>query len=120
MNTSYVQLAVARDLLVGIAPFAVGLVVVVALILAVAYGIRLRSRGDSRPSGPVPPHPDEPVVYESGRREPDEIPRDGGRLLPHELKEYGNTGSRPAEDDEAPKWSEGSSGGFGSGGPGRT
>lgn len=111
----------ARDLLVGIAPLVAGLLIVLALIGAVWYGIRLRSRGDQRPSGPDAPRPKEPTVYERSHRVPDEVPRNGERRRPYDLKDY-DSDTHPDEhaDEQPPKWDEGSSGGFGSGGPGRT
>jgi len=114
-------LAAVRDLLVGIAPFVVGLLIVLALIGAVWYGIRLRARGDQRPSGPEAPHPKEPQEYERSHRVPDEVPHNGVRRMPYDFKDY-DSDTHPEEhaDEEPPKWDEGSSGAFGSGGPGRT
>jgi len=109
-----------RDLLVGIAPFAIGLVLVVGLIVAVSYGIRIRQRGEQRPSSPGAPGPDEPQEYETTHRVPDEVPHDGERRMPYELNDY-DSDSHPGEHEQPqPKWDEGSSGSFGSGGPGRT
>ncbi|MGW7351742.1 DUF6479 family protein [Streptomyces sp. Z26] len=117
MNASatLVPLAVNRDYLVGIAPLVIGIVIVVGLILAVRQGMRLRQSGDMRPSSPSPtPAPAEPVVSEESRLRPDEMPRDGRRRLPHEVRDQGVTGS----DDQSPPppWREGGSGSFGSGG----
>ncbi|MGW8374579.1 DUF6479 family protein [Streptomyces sp. ODS28] len=105
-----------HQLLVGIAPFVVGLVVVAALILAVVYGMRLRDRGDMRSSEPGGPAPEEPVGDQQERWDSEEVPRDGVRRYPSEL---GSVGHRK-DTDEPPRWNEGSSGGFGSGGPGHT
>lgn len=109
-----------RDLLIGIAPFVIGLIVVVALIAAVWYGMRLRARGDQRPSGPETPHPKDPVEYETRHREGDEVPHDGRRRMPYEFKDYdSDTHQEEHGDQPPPTWDENSSGGFGSGGPGR-
>lgn len=51
-------------------------------------------------------------------REPDEIPRSDHRLTPHELPNHGNSPTRTGSAKERRRWSEGSSGSFGSGGPG--
>ncbi|MEU3461206.1 DUF6479 family protein [Streptomyces sp. NPDC006733] len=48
------DLAVPHDVLVGIAPAALGVVMVAALIAAVAYGRRLRRRQPPPPTGPQP------------------------------------------------------------------
>jgi uncharacterized protein DUF6479 len=112
--------AEGHDLLVGIGPFIAGLVVVVGLIAAVAYGIRIRARGDMRPSGPGEQGPETPQEYETRHRVPDEVPHDGERRMPYEFHDY-DSDSHPGEHEEPPrKWDEGSSGAFGSGGPGHT
>ena len=113
-------LAANRDLLVGIAPLVAGLVVVAGLILAVSYGIRIRKSGDQRPSSPGERGPDEPQEYETTHRVPDEVPHDGERRMPYEFDDF-DSDSHPGEHEQPPpKWEEGSSGAFGSGGPGRT
>ncbi|WP_181768261.1 DUF6479 family protein [Streptomyces albidus (ex Kaewkla and Franco 2022)] len=113
-------LADNRDLLVGIAPLVAGIVVVVGLIMAVSYGIRIRKRGDQRPSSPGERGPDEPKGYETTHRVPDEVPHDGERRMPYDFKDF-DSDSHPGEHEQPPpKWDEGSSGSFGSGGPGRT
>ncbi|MGR8009161.1 DUF6479 family protein [Streptomyces hypolithicus] len=119
----------ASDLVIGIGPFVAGLIVTAALITAVWLGIRVRRRE------PAPPRPDEhphrptgsgpPEVLE--HREPDEMPRDGGRLTPHELHHSGNASGRaktdsegdPEDPEKREPWSGNSGGAFGSGGPGR-
>ncbi|MEU6673973.1 DUF6479 family protein [Streptomyces sp. NPDC046925] len=99
----------------------VGLVVVGVLLAAFFWGRRVRSRE------PAPPRPDEqPKMPEGGPvgevqefREPNEVPRDGGRLLPTELDgNYGtpSTHRSPSQDPEDHKKPGGGS--FGSGGPG--
>lgn len=113
-------LAASRDLLVGIAPLIAGIVVVAGLIAAVAYGIRIRARGDQRPSSEGGKGPMAPQEYETRHRVPDEVPRDGERRMPYEFNDY-DSDSHPGEHERPPrKWDEGSSGGFGSGGPGHT
>ncbi|QPP08474.1 hypothetical protein G4Z16_21050 [Streptomyces bathyalis] len=119
-NQPLTVLAAEHDLLVGIAPLIVGLVVVVGLIVAVAYGIRIRARGDQRPSSPGERGPETPQDYETRHRVPDEVPRDGERRMPYDFKDY-DSDSHPGEHEGPPrKWDPGSSGSFGSGGPGHT
>jgi hypothetical protein len=113
------QPAVIQDHLVGIAPLVVGIVVVGLLIAAVTLGFRRREK-DPRPDrehpqpragawqtrqehdrgAPAdhgPGHQEgQRHDYESQRREPDPIPRDGMRHLPHALKGFGNEGTREA------------------------
>jgi hypothetical protein len=117
-ETLPVLVAAERDLLVGIAPFIAGLVIVIGLIAAVAYGIRIRARGDQRPSSPGEKGPNSPQEYETRHRVPDEVPHDGERRMPYDFKDY-DSDSHPGEHEQPrPKWDEGSSGGFGSGGLG--
>ncbi|GAA3044179.1 DUF6479 family protein [Streptomyces glomeratus] len=114
------NLAVTHGLLVGIGPFVAGLAVVALLIGAFRMGARVRRRE------PAPPRPEEqPRLPEGGpvrrvreNREPDEVPRSRRRLTPQELKAHGNLGSRTSASAERPRWDGGSSGAFGSGGPG--
>jgi hypothetical protein len=113
------HLAVIQDHLVGIAPLVVGIVVVGVLIAAVTLGLRRREK-DPRPDqnhpqpragawqtrqehewgAPAdhgPGHQEgERHDYETQLREPDPIPRDGIRRLPHALKGFGNEGTREA------------------------
>lgn len=114
------HLAVIQDHLVGIAPLVVGIVVVGVLIAAVTLGLRRREKDpspdkdkreprsgawqtrDEHEAGPLstdhgPGHQEgEAHEYETQRREPDPIPRDGMRHLPHSLKGFGNEGTREA------------------------
>ncbi|GGV22258.1 DUF6479 family protein [Streptomyces spectabilis] len=80
--------------------FGLGLLIVAALTWAVWLGIRVRRREPDRPRPEEQPRlPDEgPVREVQERREPDEVPRDGGRLTPHQLKGGGTIGSRPSDD----------------------
>ncbi|MBB5939168.1 DUF6479 family protein [Streptomyces zagrosensis] len=119
-----VELAVKRDLLVGIGPFVAGIAVAAVLILAVAYGLRRRDREPPPPQEPQPRsgawetadehrtgrasadhgpgHQEgEAVGYITQNREPDEIPHEGRRMMPHEFKDHGNEGTRPATDEES-------------------
>jgi hypothetical protein len=97
-----------------------GLAVVALLIGAFVVGYRIRRRE------PAPPRPEEqprmpaegPVHEAREHREPDEVPRSDHRLTPHEMPAHGNVSSRPSPSQERPRWGEGSSGSFGSGGPG--
>jgi len=116
------ETAATRDLAVGIAPLIAGLVIVVGLIWAIRLGIRVRRREPAPPRPEEQPHLPEggPVREVQENREPDEMPNDGTRLTPHELKAHGNVGSRPSSSEERPRWDEGSGGSFGSGGPGPT
>ncbi|GAA5047130.1 DUF6479 family protein [Streptomyces sp. SID10815] len=116
MRTASLDIAAAQGTHVW--PFAgIGLVVVALLIGAFFLGARIRRRE------PAPPRPEEqPRLPDSGpvgdvleNREPDEMPRDGDRLTPHRLNAHG---SRTSADQTRPRWDEGGSGSFGSGGPG--
>ncbi|MEU3949738.1 DUF6479 family protein [Streptomyces sp. NPDC029526] len=122
VNTALMEttdLAAGRGVL-GIG-LAVGVVVVAVLIAAFALGSRRVRRGES-----ARPRPEEqPRVPEGGpvretreQREPREVPRGDQRLSPHDLDGRGNSGTRTGTSQERPRWDEGSSGGFGSGGPG--
>ncbi|MFK4148845.1 DUF6479 family protein [Streptomyces sp. NPDC004065] len=120
MTTASLDIAAAQDASTGVLPFVIGLVVVALLLGAFWMGSRIRRRE------PAPPRPEEqPQMPEGGpvgevleNREPDEVPTGGDRLTPHQLKEHGNLGSRTSPTGARPRWDEGSSGSFGSGGPG--
>ena len=120
MTTASLDIAATRGLMVGIGPFVAGLVVVALLIGAFWLGARIRRRE------PAPPRPEEqprlpdggPVREVLENREPDEVPRSDDRLTPHRLSAHGNLGSRTSAAQGRPRWDEGSSGSFGSGGPG--
>ncbi|MEU6406824.1 DUF6479 family protein [Streptomyces sp. NPDC046985] len=114
------DVAAAKGAAIGVWPFVLGLLLVALLIGAFWLGSRIRRRESA------PPRPEEqPRLPESGpvgdvleRREPDEVPTDGDRLRPHDLNAHGNLGSRTSPSQARPRWDEGSSGSFGSGGPG--
>ncbi|MER6443888.1 DUF6479 family protein [Streptomyces venezuelae] len=85
----------------------VGLAVVVFLLVAFARGRRVQARDSGplhteRPSHPADPGPAR--AEESGpvSREPDPMPGagPGERSKPHDLKGYGNFGTRPTSDDD--------------------
>jgi hypothetical protein len=106
----------------AIGAFIGGLVIAGALVWAVRLGMKVRRR-ESRP-----PRPDEqPKVPESGPvheirevREADEVPHaanESERLRPENMH---SSGSKRSENQDRPRWEPGSSGSFGSGGPGRT
>ncbi|ARZ69721.1 DUF6479 family protein [Streptomyces sp. HU2014] len=126
----------------GIIQFIVGIVVVALLIVAVVKGFRKRDQEPPPTSAPQrrmgawqtrqehetgptspdhgPGHNDEEgtVGYVTEHRESHELhpEAEGERVLPHEVQ---NPGSHPEElSEERKKWNPGSSGGFGSGGPG--
>ncbi|WP_217169350.1 DUF6479 family protein [Streptomyces sp. AC512_CC834] len=116
MNNAWMDLAAGSGAL-GVWLIMAAVVVVGVLIGAFAFGSRQKRR--ELP----PPRPEEqPRMPEAGpvgevreQREPDEMPRSDERTLPHDL---GHRGSRTASGQDRPRWDEGSSGSFGSGGPG--
>ncbi|WP_128374442.1 DUF6479 family protein [Streptomyces cavernae] len=125
MTAQSLEVAATEGLVGGVFPLLAGIVVTIGLIWAVRLGIRVRRRE------PAPPRPEEqprlpesgPVLEVSEMREPDEVPKaqnESERLTPHELHGLGNVRSRRSDDQKRPRWSPGSSGGFGSGGAGRT
>ncbi|MCF3122445.1 hypothetical protein IPZ68_22465 [Streptomyces arenae] len=90
----------------GLAPFLAGLGVAVLLVWAVWFGIRVRRREQPPPRPQDQPRlpPDGPVGDVLENREPDEVPRDGGRLTPHRLKGSGNMASRRAGGQRRRRW----------------
>ncbi|MFD6288175.1 DUF6479 family protein [Streptomyces sp. NPDC060205] len=119
MDFNATPLAASGAAVGGIVPFLIGVILVGGLIWAVVWGRRQRSRQ------PAPPRPEEqPRLPDSGpvgpvteRREADGIAKDQDRLTPHQL---GGDSSHRAADQNRPTWNDNDSGGFGSGGPGRT
>ena len=98
-----------------------GIVVVLVLIGAFVLGVRIQSRESRKPKPEEQPKmPDGGPVREIWEyREPDEVPKDGGRLTPHELNEgYGSSSTHrsPSQDPADHRKDDGSS--FGSGGLG--
>ncbi|MGC9496337.1 DUF6479 family protein [Streptomyces sp. WG7] len=116
MTNAWMDLAAGSGAL-GIGLIVAAVVVVALLIGAFAFGSRQKRRE------PPPPRPEEqpripdggPVRETRERREPDEMPRTDDRTLPHDL---GHQSSHTASGQERPRWDEGGSGSFGSGGPG--
>ena len=105
-----------------VAAFIGGLVIVAALIWAVRLGIRVRGEEPAPPTAEEQPRlPEGGAVYEEREvREPDEVPhagRESERLMPYNMH---SAGTKHADDQHRKRWQPGSSGSFGSGGPGRT
>ncbi|WP_328869221.1 DUF6479 family protein [Streptomyces sp. NBC_00287] len=121
MNTTWLDLAAESGAL-GIGLIVASVVVVAVLLGAFVLGGRIRRREPAPPRPEQQPRlPDEgPVREELQNREPDEVPRSEHRLTPHEMPAHGNLPSRPGPERKRPRWDEGSSGSFGSGGPGGT
>ncbi|MFI9648196.1 DUF6479 family protein [Streptomyces sp. NPDC052040] len=121
MNTmSFVLLAVSREQINVFAAFLGGLVVAGALIWAVRMGMSVRDREPDPPTPEEQPHLPEggPVLEEREVREPEEVPhaaQESERLMPYQLH---HAASRRGDDQERKRWHPGSSGSFGSGGPG--
>ncbi|MFD1656702.1 DUF6479 family protein [Streptomyces caeni] len=121
MNTaSYVVLAVSQQQLNVFLAFIGGMVVAGALIWAVRLGMAVRDREPAPPGPDEQPHlPDGGAVMEETEvREPDEMPhamQESERLMPYEIH---HQASRRSEDQKRKRWLPGSSGAFGSGGPG--
>ncbi|MBD9735165.1 MULTISPECIES: DUF6479 family protein [unclassified Streptomyces] len=118
-TATYEVLAAGQDVLNVVAAFIGGLVVAGALIWAVRVGMRVMDTEEHRPSPEEQPRlPDGGAVHEMREmREPDEVPRSQGgeRIMPHE---FHRAATRTGKDQSPRRWSPGSSGGFGSGGPG--
>ncbi|GHD89148.1 DUF6479 family protein [Streptomyces naganishii] len=118
---SYAVLAASSHQWAVLGAFIIGFCVVVGgLVWAVWMGIRVMLRESERPKDTEQPRlPVTGAVHEiSEMREPDEVHcEDGERLMPYELHA---AGSRRSEDQHRHRWAPGSSGSFGSGGPGRT
>ncbi|MDT0404676.1 MULTISPECIES: DUF6479 family protein [Streptomyces] len=123
MNSAWMETA---DLAAGRGALGTGLVVAGLVVLALLIGMFVFGSRRVRNSTVRRPRPEEqPRMPEGGpvrevreHREADEVPRDGERRMPHELKGNGTVGSRTSASQERPRWDEGGSGGFGSGGPG--
>ncbi|MCI3278260.1 DUF6479 family protein [Streptomyces cylindrosporus] len=118
MNSTWTHIAASSASAMGL--IAAGVVIVALLLGAFVLGARIRRR-EPRPPRPEeqPRVPDEgPVREVLESREPDEVPRSDTRLTPHELPGHGNSPSRSAPSKPRPRWREGGSGSFGSGGPG--
>ncbi|CAM5316687.1 DUF6479 family protein [Streptomyces griseomycini] len=119
-TAAYELLAASQHVWNLVAAFIGGLVVAGALVWAVRVGMRVMDREEPRPAPEEQPRlPDGGAIRETREvREPDEVPltsKDGARLMPYELH---HAGSRTGKDQQRKRWMPGSSGGFGSGGPG--
>jgi hypothetical protein len=121
MNTAtYVVLASSTHRWAVFAAFIGGLIVAGALVWAVRVGMRYMDQEEPRPAAEDQPRlPDGGAVREMREiREPDEMPdmsRTGSRLMPYELH---HSATRTGADQKRRRWLPGSSGAFGSGGPG--
>lgn len=121
MNTaSYELLAASQQVLSLLAAFVGGLVIAGALVWAVRVGMKVMDQEEPRPSPEDQPKlPETGAVHEMREmREPDEVSkvsRDGERLMPYQLH---HAATRTGKDQQRRRWLPGSSGGFGSGGPG--
>ncbi|MFI0509112.1 hypothetical protein RKD19_007529 [Streptomyces canus] len=119
LNSEWMDLAAGRGgLAAGV--IVAGVVVVAVLIGAFFLGSRVRRRESPPPTPEEQPRLPEggPVREVREHREPDEVPRSDTRLTPHELPNHGNSPTRTGSGADRPRWDEGSSGSFGSGGPG--
>ncbi|MFF1449245.1 DUF6479 family protein [Streptomyces sp. NPDC058274] len=122
MNATGYELAASGAAVGVIIAFVGGLIIAGALIWAVRFGIKVRRREPGPPTpAEQPTLPQSGAVYETREaREPDEVPQagqEGERLRPNNMHA---AGSKTAEDQPRPRWESGSSGSFGSGGPGST
>ncbi|KLJ04958.1 DUF6479 family protein [Streptomyces sp. KE1] len=102
---------------IGLAVLAVA--VVGMLIWVVRKGIKQRATDPEPPSPESQPRKPDRPTHEEAYREDDEgeFPTDGGRVLPHEMKDVSSHQAEPPEGGR-PKHTPGHSGGFGSGGAG--
>ncbi|MER6708167.1 DUF6479 family protein [Streptomyces fumanus] len=116
MSSAWMNLAATNGAM-GVGLVVAAVVVVALLIGAFAVGIRVKRREAPPPRPEEQPHLPEggPVRETREVREPEEVPRSDERMRPHELKRQG---SRTSAGQERPRWDEGGSGSFGSGGPG--
>ncbi|KOT30768.1 hypothetical protein ADK41_31700 [Streptomyces caelestis] len=121
MNTAtYVVLAAGPSRWTVFVAFIGGMIVAGALVWAVRVGMRYMDQEEPRPTSEDQPRmPDGGAVREMREiREPDEMPntsRTGSRLMPYELH---HSATRTGKDQQRKRWLPGSSGAFGSGGPG--
>ncbi|MEU9208024.1 DUF6479 family protein [Streptomyces sp. NPDC048415] len=116
------EMAMSNAAIGALGAFIGGLVIAGALVWAVRLGIKVRRRESVPPGSHEHPEVPEtgPVQETREFREPDEVPRasdESERLRPQNLHA---SGSKRAENQQRPRWDPGSSGSFGSGGPGRT
>ncbi|MEW2251674.1 DUF6479 family protein [Streptomyces sp. NPDC058733] len=116
MSSAMMQMAAVSGALV-LGPVIIGVFLVGGLIGAFWFGDVFKSREPAPPRPEEQPHlpPEGAVRGIQENREPQEVPQDGRRRLPHE---FGNLGTRPGESQERPRWGKGTSGSFGGGGLG--
>jgi hypothetical protein len=119
MNSSWMDIAAGRGAL-GIGLIVAGVVVVAVLIGAFWLGVRIKRRELPPPTPDEQPRlpEDGPVREVREQREPHEVPKGRHRMTPHEIPGHGNDGTRTSGSKDRPRWDEGNSGAFGSGGPG--
>ncbi|MEU8588901.1 DUF6479 family protein [Streptomyces sp. NPDC048664] len=121
MNTaSYAVLAVSQEQLNVFLAFIGGMIVSGILIWAVQLGMTVRDKEPAPPRPEEQPHlPEWGAVHEEREmREPEEVPvaaQESERLMPYQLH---HAATRRGEDQQRKRWHPGSSGSFGSGGPG--
>ncbi|MFD4629144.1 DUF6479 family protein [Streptomyces sp. NPDC058284] len=117
METMELAVSSGAALLMWIA----GLVVVAVLLGAFFWGRRAQAR-ETRTVSPEeqPKRPyGGPAREEREYREPDEVPKDGGRLTPYQLKNgYGTSSTHRSPSQDPADHRKGDSGSFGSGGLG--
>ncbi|MFI6937567.1 DUF6479 family protein [Streptomyces sp. NPDC050287] len=119
MNTAWMNIAAGTG--AGAAGLIVaGVVIAAVLVGAFWLGVRVMRRESPAPTPEQQPRPPEggPVREVRESREPHEVPQSERRLTPHEMPAHGNAGTRTGAPKERPRWDEGSSGSFGSGGAG--
>jgi hypothetical protein len=119
MDTAWMNIAAGTGAGAG-GLIVVGVVIAAVLVGAFWLGVRVMRRESPAPTPAEQPRPPEggPVREVQENREPDEVPQSDRRLTPHELPAHGNSGTRTGASQERPRWDEGSSGSFGSGGVG--
>ncbi|MEV7992000.1 DUF6479 family protein [Streptomyces sp. NPDC086077] len=116
MNLTAYEVAAAGSVAGFVAVLVGGVIVTGALVWAVLLGIKVRKREPRRPRPDEQPRlPASGAVRETReQRAPREMGADD-RLTPHDLRPSGGMSSG---DQRRPRWNRGSSGSFGSGGPG--
>ena len=116
------ELAASDWLRGGIAPLVAGILITGALVWAVRFGMKVRRMELPPPTPEEQPHlPASGAVHEEREmREPDEVPRMANGDRPLTPYEVGNVSSKRSHDQHRRRWTPGSGGSFGSGGPGRT
>ncbi|WP_392972092.1 DUF6479 family protein [Streptomyces sp. LN245] len=122
MYTASQDLIAASSSLNAGAAFIGGLIIAGALVWAVRMGIRVRNLESRPPTVEEQPRlPETGAVHEEREmREPDEVPHaadESERLMPYNMH---SASTKHADDQHRKRWQPGSSGSFGSGGPGRT